>query len=334
MRKVTIEDISRDTGLSRGTVSRALNDRPDISTKTKQKVLETCKRLKYVPSHAARSLATGRSYAVAVLVDDLYSSFTAGFLRGAVRRAEQARFAVHVVEISSEANANILAAISRDLVDGVLITAPLTPASAAELEPTLAERTVVSCAPIMGVTCDVVGPDQLEAGRMVGRLIADSGVRTVLYVQNTSADGAEERLAGFMKICGDKGVETRLETISEPRLAASERITEHLGSVDAIVASDDHTALTLTIACERANRRVGRDIAVIGHGDDAAAGLISPGLTTVDFDAAGIGRRAVETALRWFDEKGEHTPQHLRVAPALIRRESTAHFALARTPGG
>ena len=54
MRKVTIEDISRDTGLSRGTVSRALNDRPDISTRTKQRVLETCRKLNYVPSFAAR----------------------------------------------------------------------------------------------------------------------------------------------------------------------------------------------------------------------------------------------------------------------------------------
>ncbi len=69
MARITIEDISRQTGLSRGTVSRALNDRPDISRQTKQRVLEACRKLNYLPSHAARSLATGRSFAVAVLVD-------------------------------------------------------------------------------------------------------------------------------------------------------------------------------------------------------------------------------------------------------------------------
>jgi DNA-binding LacI/PurR family transcriptional regulator len=103
MHKVTIEDISRDTGLSRGTVSRALNDRPDISPKTKQIVLESCRKLNYVPSHAARSLATGRNYAVAALVDNLESPFSAGFLRGAIDHARQAHYVVHVVELGPQA---------------------------------------------------------------------------------------------------------------------------------------------------------------------------------------------------------------------------------------
>ena len=97
MGKVTIEDISRSTGLSRGTVSRALNDRPDISAQTKQRVLEACLRLKYVPSHAARSLATGRRYAVAVLVDDLRTMFAGvvssrGYQSCARRALRRARF--------------------------------------------------------------------------------------------------------------------------------------------------------------------------------------------------------------------------------------------------
>ncbi|RMF85876.1 MAG: LacI family transcriptional regulator, partial [Planctomycetota bacterium] len=88
MGKVTIEDISRETGLSRGTVSRALNDRPDISAKTKRRVLEACRKLNYVPSYAARSLATGRRYAIAVIINSLTDPYDAEFARGVIAQGE------------------------------------------------------------------------------------------------------------------------------------------------------------------------------------------------------------------------------------------------------
>ena len=168
MRKVTIEDISRDTGLSRGTVSRALNDRPDISERTKQKVLQTCRRLNYVPSHAARSLATGRNYAIAVIVDDLRSSFVADFVRGVVSKAEAARYAVHIAEHKDESTGALIAATAPDLVDGVLIAAPRCPVQGDGLSAALAERVVTSCRPIEGLPCDILAPDNAEAGRNGG----------------------------------------------------------------------------------------------------------------------------------------------------------------------
>ena len=71
MPKVTIDDISRETGLSRGTISRALNDRSDISDATKQRVMAACAKLHYTPSFAARSLATGRNLALAAVMGPL-----------------------------------------------------------------------------------------------------------------------------------------------------------------------------------------------------------------------------------------------------------------------
>lgn len=325
MRKVTIEDISRDTGLSRGTVSRALNDRPDISERTKEKVLQTCRRLKYVPSHAARSLATGRNYALAVIVDDIRSSFNAGFLRGVISKAEAARYAVHVVEYSPESTRSLLAPTSQDLVDGVLVAAHLKLEPDDDLRPTLSGRVVTACWPIEGVECDVLAPDDIEAGRMVARLVVGAGLRSITYLENPAADGAADRLTGFQQICSESGIEPIVKTVTSSDWA-SEDVAERMRAADAVIASDDFTAISAMLLCERIGRRPGRDVAIVGHGDEPAAELVTPGLTTVDFDAVGIGRRAAEVCLDRLSNKSDHSPGLVRVAPKLVRRASTGHL--------
>lgn len=327
MQKVTIEDISRDTGLSRGTVSRALNNRPDISSRTRQRVLDSCKKLNYVPSVAARSLATGRNYAVAALVDDLRCAFTAEFLRGVIERAQRSRYVVHVIATGPDPRSEQLQALSLDRIDAALNAIPLGAAQAAQLRQGMENRVLTSCRPLVDATCDVLAPDEVEAGRLAARFLVRNGVREFLYVHRPAAQGAAERIEGFCEICRESGIDPEAATVTISEPGALDTLVPRLERTEAVVATDDFLALALMLLGTRLGRRPGGDLAVIGHGNETVGAETHPTLTTIDPDGAEIGRRTMETVLERLEQERTGQPQQARIAPILVQRASTGHFS-------
>lgn len=330
MSKITIEDISRHTGLSRGTVSRALNDRPDISEQTKQRVLEACRHLKYTPSHAARSLATGRRYAVAVVVDNLRSTYAACFLRGVVACAQTQRYAVHVTELGAEPETalNHVRTLLNERVDAVLIATPLPADFTSGIAEALGNRPVLASDPLTGIGCDVMAPDHAESGRLAARHILRNGATNILYVHDVGFEGATQRTAGFHEICRASGIDPQGITVEIPATtsagaAAWEPVRARLGDVAAAAASDDFLALQLMMLCRQVGRLPGRDIAVMGQGNEVAGARLTPTLTTVDPCGEEVGRRAMEVALQRVTKARQDSSQVTHVPPMLIARDST-----------
>jgi len=325
MGKVTIEDISRHTGLSRGTVSRALNNKPDISAQTKQRVLDACQDLRYVPSHAARALATGRRYAIAVVVDNFRSAFAAAYVRGVVTRAARERYAVHVAELAADPQAALeaLCTLANERVDGVLLGAPLPPDAMAQLRAALEARPMVACDPGAASTCDTFGPDYVEAGRLIGRHVLRDGATDVLYVHQAGTPEAGQRLAGFREVCREKHVDADSATLTLRPGDGLAAVPARLGALRAIIADDDFLAVDLMLLALAAGRHPGRDIAIAGQGNEALGARLTPGLTTVDFCGEEIGRRAIETALQRITKTRQDAPQQTLVPPVLVVREST-----------
>lgn len=327
MRKVTIEDISQRTGLSRGTVSRALNDRPDISQKTKHRVLEACRELNYVPNHAARSLATGRNYAVAVLLDDLTSVFAASYLRGVIRAAEEAAYAVQALEIGSggETTRDRIRALSAVRIDSLLIGCPIAREIAPLLLDVIRNRVTASCFPVEGLAGDVFTPDFVEAGRVVGRVLLSSGASNLLYVHRPDTPGAPERLTGFQDVFRSQNLDPEgcIVRLDGGGVAA---VGERLAAASAIGCSDDFVAIEVMFECHRRGRLPGRDVTVMGQGNERVGARISPSLTSLDFAGEEIGRRSFETAHQRIMQQRQDAPQHARIAPTLIRRASSGGY--------
>lgn len=332
MGRITIEDISRQTGLSRGTVSRAINDRPDISQRTKQRVLEACRKLHYAPSHAARTLATGRNLAVAVLVDDLRCAMAASFLRGALARAHQAGYAVHVAEARGEVQAqqDAVRAVVGERIDCALVAAPLAAAASAVLEEALEKRPVVACTRLEGLRGDVLLPDHAEAGRLAARHLLGDGRREVLYVHSALA-GADDRLAGFRAVCRERGVSSTIVTLDlgsdgPITLNALARLEGPISQAVIIAACDDFLAANVLLMCLRQGRVPGRDVAVMGSGNERFGACIAPALTTVDWGGEELGRRAMDVALKRVGPGRMDAPQTQLIPPELVVRESTANL--------
>jgi LacI family transcriptional regulator len=330
MGKVTIEDVSRQTGLSRGTVSRALNDRPDISEETKRRVLAACRQLHYVRSYAARSLATGRRYAVAVLVDDLRSTFEVCFLRGVIARARADRYAVHVSDLGSQEESVLdhVRTLAGERVDAMLLASPPGTEVARQIAEAMGDRPLVAAAPVRGINCDVLAPDYAEAGRLAARYVLKDLAPNVLYVHQSGSRAAEERRAGFHEVCRAAGLDPQRITIDVGPGPAGDgerlrSVLSRLADIRAIAASDDFLALELVLLCARAGRVPGHDIAILGQGNELAGERSWPTLSTIDFCGDEIGHRAMDLALQRVTRARQDAPQQTYVPPVLIARETT-----------
>ncbi len=330
MGKITIEDISRYTGLSRGTVSRALNDRPDISPQTKQKVLDACKKLNYVPSAAARSLATGRSYAVAVLVDDLRNPIVAEFLSGVIARSIADRYAVHVLELGPDqpTATGRLRALSLERIDAVLLCALFDGGLAQMMSESPDARPIVAIHPLAGISCDVLAPDHVEVGRLLAtHLIPLSGTKTI-YITDAMGEDTHARVSGFREAFRGAGLDVNGAVVDLPRRSASgddrwSAIADRLTGAVGVAADSDALATQAIVALERLGRRVGENVFVAGVGNTLLCELLTPALTSVDLSMAEIGRRAMETALQRISKSRMDAPQSTAVAPLLVARGST-----------
>lgn len=320
MRKVTIEDISRETGLSRGTVSRALNDRPDISAATKKVVVEACKKLNYVPSHTARSLATGRNLALAVVVHAM-DCFAVALLRGVLAAAEEARYSVTLIElpIEPEAREHRIRSLSAERIDGVIVACPLDPPHAALLAETVEERGLAGAVRLDGCTCDLFLPDDAEAGRLAARTLARAS-RKLAYIRRAGDARAEQRWTAFRDAARELGAEAA-ELAVATGAECSGAIASHPDA--AFAASDDRLALAAAVSLAQAGRSVGSGAALLGWGNEPFAADLPTPLSTIDPGGVECGSRAAKALLSRLVKDRLDAPQVTLVAPTLIERSST-----------
>jgi len=327
MPKVTIEDISRVTGLSRGTVSRALNNRPDISEKTRQRVLEACRRLKYRPSYAARSLATGRNYAVAVLAERFDSPFAAGFVRGALRAAEVQRYCVFSVEIESwtgRQTTERLTSLALERLDAALIVVPPQADNGKVLNELLGRCPRCCTRALPGWQGDVLGPDTIEAGRLIARFLISRAGREALYLYAPDDPDETQRAQGFAQVARQHGIDpdTVRQPVRGPR-GVAEALAGRLDSVRALAASSDALAVSALLVAAQAGRRAGADLAILGHGNTFLGARMQPALSTIDLSAEEVGQRAMQLVLQRIHKERMDAPQAIHVAPRLVERQTT-----------
>lgn len=315
MKKVTIEDISRHTGLSRGTVSRALNDRPDISTKTKQRVVEACRQLHYVPSHAARSLATGRTLNACVLLDDLNSRLAIDVLRGVLSAAADHQYTVNVVELGDRADvaAERLGQVGLDRIDCAIVCARRAEHLTDHASALAAEHPLASTTPIPGVACDLFAPDEREAGRVAARLALRHGGACAFV----DAEGSSpERWEGFAEVFAENGRDVgeayfRLE--GDPGGA---RVKVRAAQV--VVGSSPAASSRVTAWSAEDGRTVGADVRLIAFG--GCDGVADAGYRHSVIDPSGeeLGRRAFETLLQRAAKQRSDGPTQVLIAPRVI----------------
>ncbi|MCP2098657.1 MULTISPECIES: LacI family DNA-binding transcriptional regulator [Actinosynnema] len=320
-RPVTIRDVARQAQVSVSTVSRALTAPELVRAETRVRVLEVAHRLGYQPNPAARSLITGRTGNLGIVVPDLGNPFYPGVMRGAQASARESGRSVFFCDSGGSARQE--AALVRSLapqVDGLVLCSPLT--SGSELAELVALRTTVLLnRPLPGVSA-VLMDSRSGAEAAVARLALLGHRRCAYLAGPDEAWSNGERLAGLRVAAGEHGVELRALGPFPPSFTGGELGADEALSagVTALVAYNDLMALG---ALERLRERgvvVPDRMAVVGFDDLLYSAVCHPSLTTVALPMEEGGRAAVRELLARL--AGE--PPSTRVLPTSLRvRAST-----------
>jgi DNA-binding LacI/PurR family transcriptional regulator len=323
-------DVARAVGVSHQTVSRVLNDHPNVRPETRERVLEAIKALGYRRNSAARALVTRHSGMLGVVCFDTTLYGPASTVYGIEQAARAAGYFISIVSLKAITRASVQDAISHladQGVDGIIVVAPQRSAAQAIAD-------IPDGIPVVAVEggqapgASVVCVDQMAGASAVVEHLLELGHETVWHVAGP-ADWleAEARVDGWRRVleAAGKPVPEPLSGDWSPRsgYAAGQQLLRTDG-VTAVFVANDQMALGVLRAFAEADRDVPGEISVVGFDDIPESEFFSPPLTTVRQDFATVGSRSLDVLLRQMDSGGAADLERVVVPPEFIKRESTA----------
>ena len=206
---VTLADIARELGLSKMTVSRAINNDPLVNAKTRERVLEVSRRLNYQPNHFARALVTNRSFLLGVIVPDLMHSYFAEILHGISSYASSANFQIVIANTEEHVSreVNEVEAL-RWRTDGLIIAPSLPQAKADQYREMLQSgaKIVFIDRTLEGVNCPMVTTDNVEVGLLATEHLIKLGHKQIGHLRGTNTSTSKERLEGYKQALSRKDI--------------------------------------------------------------------------------------------------------------------------------
>lgn len=328
-RDAAITDVAQLAGVSHQTVSRVLNDHPNVRPQTRLRVQAAMAELGYRPNSAARALVTGHSKVIGVVAQNTTLFGPASLLAAFERWASEAGFAVAVASVRALDRRSISEAVDRHLrqrVAGVVVIAPVASAGEAlDHMPTDLPLVCIDGDPRR--TTPLVTVDQSAGASLATQHLLDAGHPTVWHVSGPD-DWFDSvgRIAGWRAALERAGVEPPPVLSADWSPAAGYRVGQllaRMADVTAVFAANDHLALGILKALREFGRLVPRDVSIVGFDDIPEAAYFVPPLTTIrpDFDA--VARAALSVLLRQIST-GEVSGERETIAPVLVTRESVA----------
>jgi DNA-binding LacI/PurR family transcriptional regulator len=327
-RVANIFDVARLAGVSPQTVSRVVNESPNVRPATRQRVEDAIRQLRYRPSTAARALVTKRSRTIGLITTGRLAYGTSSVLLAFSDAARQARYAVSIasmVEADAESMQSSVELLLGQNVEAIVLVAGHRSALDAM-------QTIDLGTPLIAVESTgragfhSVSIDQFAGARAATDYLVSLGHRDILHVAGPrdSVDAAE-REQGWRASLSEHGLVAREPLVSDWSPSSGYRIGLELGrgpAFTAVFAGNDETALGLIHAFRDSGLAVPGDVSVVGFDDIPEAEHFAPALTTVRQDFAQLGRHIMATLIDLLRDGDDLV--HPQLAPMLIERASAA----------
>lgn len=312
--------------MSYQTVSRVINNSPNVATKTRNRVLRVMRELDYRPNRAAQMLSTRRSHIIEVVTIDIYS-LSSNIIAAMATMAQRLGFQITISTVTTDEFIQVVSSTSSRLVDGLIISGQRLDLDDEELLELLRDTPCVKIASEIGTRIATVSYDQHYGARIAVQHLIDLGHRQIAEISGILDiyDGmarhqswlATLQAAGLQPgpslpggFTDEGGYQSMLALLD-----SGQRFT-------AVFAANDNMAHGAMCALRDRGLRVPEDMSVVGYDDIHAARFFAPPLTTVRQDHGLIGQLSVEHLVT-FIQKAD-TPIHQRVLmPELVIREST-----------
>jgi len=340
-RRPTIKQVAKVAGVSTQTVSRVINERPDVAPETRERILLTINELGYQPSALARSLIQQRSYTLGVVTAGLKHIGPSRTLNGITSAAEEAGYSLLLKELPRFDAENVVpifqALLSRH-VDGIIWAVP----EVGENRNWVDQQSLDLKIPIVYLAMEpkenisTVSIDNYLGGRMAMSHLFEQGYRHIGHISGPlDWWEARQRMASWKDALKESGIEAQDEHWAEGNWSSASasqaigKLFEQYPDMDSVFVANDQMALAvLQIACQK-GLRIPKDLGVVGFDNIPESAFFYPPLTTMQQDQYAVGKVAVEETIKMIESGWEGMgfvePNSITLAPTLVVRQSSLH---------
>jgi LacI family transcriptional regulator len=336
IQRAKINDVAAAAGVAIKTVSRVLNNEPNVREETRKRVLAVVKELNYHPSLSARSLAGRRSYLIGLIYENPSANYIVDVQHGAMARCREGRFQLLTHQVTArgeELERDVLGLIDQTHLDGIVVTSPLSEST--NLIVALERRGV----PFVRIAAKAakhkspyVDMDEEGAAREMTEHLIGLGHRNIAFiVGHPDHFSSEQRLRGYKAVLREHKIPIREQYICqgyfvfESGLEAARQLLKLPKPPSAIFASNDDMAAGVLMAAHESGIAVPKQLSVAGFDDTYIARTVWPRLTTVHQPTYDLSYTVTDLLLRML-QTGE-MPKPVRLKHRLVVRASTASCA-------
>jgi LacI family transcriptional regulator len=337
---VRLKDIARELDLSVVTVSKVLRNHPDISEKTRARVLKRMEELKYHPNLAARSLSTGRTCTAGLIVPDLLHPF---FARIATVLSAELRIQHYGLIISSseedpELEKQEIEQLLGRRVDVLLIaSAQWSIESFRRIEEQKVPYVLLDRR-FAGLDANFVGVDDEAVGRLATSHLIEQGCTRIAHIRGPEVSTAVGRVEGYRQALAAYervplpghivSIGTSGDHRGEPGgYECAKKLLANKTRPDGIFCFNDPIALGAMRAIIDSGLRIPEDVAVVGCGNLSYSDFLRVSLSSVDQNSQIIGERAAALALSLAQSKKAARPESEIISPQLVIRASSQRIS-------
>lgn len=334
LKRVRIEDVALAAGVSTQTVSRVVNNRPEVLPATRQRVLDAISLLGYEPSLFARGLAGSKSHIIGMIAEDLSEPMMAHFIAAVELEAKRRGYFLLVSSNINPDPENPIYArmLASRHVDGILFSR----LGEAQQEKQYLQDLLAQNIPLVALgdwreaqgMVSSVGLDEVDGGYQATRYLLDLGHRQIGLITGPSENSAAiNRRKGYEQALAEFGIAFDPSLLAEgdwtfgSGFRAAIALLQRHPEVTAMFCENDRMAIGAIQAIQQSGRRVPEDVSIIGFDDIPDAAYANPALTTMRQSAEKIG----EMAAQMLFEKIENPSlpvQRIEMKAALVERNS------------
>jgi LacI family transcriptional regulator len=338
-KRPTIKQVAKVAGVSTQTVSRVINERPDVAPETRERVLITINDLGYQPSALARSLIQQRSYTLGVVTAGLKHIGPSRTLNGITSAAEEAGYSLLLKELSrfdAEDVIPIFRALLSRHVDGIIWAVP----EVGENRNWVNQQSLDLKIPIVYLAMEpkenisTASIDNYLGGRMAMAHLLEQGYRRIGHISGPMDWWeARERVAAWKEALEEAGLEAKDTHCVEGNWSSAsgglaiEKLFEQYPDMDAVFVGNDQMALAVIQAACQKGLNIPADLGVVGFDNIPESAFFFPPLTTVQQDQHAVGKVAVQETIKMIESAWQESepvePKHITLTPTLVVRQSS-----------
>ncbi|MGL5638489.1 MAG: LacI family DNA-binding transcriptional regulator [Cetobacterium sp.] len=329
-----IEDIAREAGVSKGTVSKIINGYPNISEELRKKVNEIIKKNNFVPNNSARNLAGKKNKVIGLFIYDKgelkTSAFFQSFVGIAVDEAEKKGYSVLLSIIKSdEMFEKVKNFYDSGVINGAIVIGMKS--NIKELDAIIENDYKIALIDYLDVCLNkntiLINSNNSFGGRLAADYLVKKGCKDLLHISgDLDKFAGKERVKGFEEFCLQNNIKYKILEASFNGFLSKNIFLKYLEKnktlPDGIFCANDETAINIIEYLKESNINISQSLKIIGFDNVDLSTYISPKLTTIDIDLKTMAIKTIEYLTEKIEDKNNKKIYKYESEIELIERES------------